>query len=1194
MANGNRVPLLAKNKTISDGVVKSPDSWNKLEQVENYVENIELPGLNTETGDVFSILTAVPSPWARGYMMNSALVRPYFTDPFQKSGLNKDEVDGMDTLYSALQNEWKGLFATLALYSSRIKIEKVVLEYTDDLNYDEITEANVLKDVDNVYQIKGAFGNMLFNDAKVWADRTRSNKEYNPPFFQLIKLDGVLIGATNPKSLVYPAAEYKTIEESNISFFKRGRFTDPLHHLKPAELDKLFHFIDNVKKNLEEYDTFFDKRDVNTINLKDFLSEWLEEIEKFILHKHKDYSLRAIGVLDYFQEFHAPFDTVFNVDKKIYKYEGKYLTDNKTGDLPELNPDQLLLDTQETELILLQKDNFNNHLSTAMSADCADGNQYIFSLPLSPLGLSEFYSNLNVLLDVGKGDKDLKATYNKLTNEVEVTLEVEIDGHITPFSKSYKVRNINEPLDTNVILWPNFIASNWSKYYMYSELVHNDKDLKAIPLISSKDDYEQLMFENDSKTELFYLTEDVDGRENYHLRRSKAKLQIKYDRDKLKECDLKYEIYFSDVPFKGIELRANNGSFEDFNCGYILLDNTKVSPESGIINLEGKELHQVDVGIDFGSTNTTVSFANRDNDISIMTLNNRRRFLLGKENNDNLMFAKAHELFFFQNDAQDKYIRSALLLNNRFRLCDPELDMSEEITGGFPVFEDNLDIVSGNDEDITLKINGQIETLLHDLKWRRLDQHIKNKKAFLKMLWLYVNAELFASGNKPKGLSWSFPTSMPMDVRKSLEGIYREMIKKIQPIQGKVAKMANINGEENISIHVMSESKAVSNYALAGGGVSVSQDSVVIGFDIGGMTSDTFILIHDAGDARAKLVRQTSAKIAANRLSRAVSMSEDLQKCISHFSDSNELGIKALSSFNSSASMFLMNILFDQIENNPALEKAFYDQCWNPDDDQLNRSETRGLLAIAAYISGLLLFHSGQKVRSLIEKGELTKKAYHIKYSSYGKGGKLFNWLPSGLNQLEADKFYEDCFKLGASMPGENIEDVKFVNSFRNYSLEENRKQEVAIGLSTPMYNLFEGENASSEIIGEVGYKFKGKEMAWNDSITPDMIFEFGEQLEFPTDSELVRFKLFMNRYMTIVQEWDIFNIGLISNDIDLFAERKLENYVKRDDDWIANSHQKFETDEDGFKHTASPFLYQGMCFLDEVLIPNLYKKDDD
>ena len=1196
MAKGNRAPLLSKNKTISDGVVKSPDSWNKLEQVENYVENIELPGLNTETGDVFSILTAVPSPWARAYMMNSAMVRPYFTDAFQKSGACKDDVKGMDSLYTALQDEWKGLVTAIALYSSRIEIEKIVLEYTDDLNYQESARANILKEVENIFQIKGAFGNMLFNEAKIWADRTKADKEYNPPYFQLIKLDGTLIGATNPTSLVYPAAGYKKIEDSQIPFFKRGKFTDPLHHLKKEELDKLYHYIGRIKGDkgkdkygLEQYDKYFKKDEVNTINLKVFLSEWQQEIKKFIEKNYKTYTLRPVGILDYFQGFKAPFAKVFNVNMKIYKHEGKYLTVNVTGDLPELNPDQLLLDTQTTELILLQKDNFNDYLSTAMTAIGEDGSKYVFSLPLSPLGLSEFYSNLNTLLDYGKGDKNIKAKYFKDSNDVEVTLEVEIDGHMTPFSKRYKVRNIDNPLDTNVILWPNFIAPSWSNYYMYSELVHNDKDLKALPLISDKSDYEQLLFDNKEKTKLYYLTEDIDGRDNYHKRKSKALLKINYDRERLKECELKYEIYYSDVPFKGIELRANKGSYTDFNCGYILLDNTKVDAANGIMNLERKELAQVDVGIDFGSTNTTISYRNRDNDQSIMTLNNRRRFLLGKESNDNLKFAEAHELFFFQNDAQDKYVRSALLLNNNFRLNTPDLAMSEEITGGFPIFENNLDITSGSDEEIHLTINGQNETLLHDLKWRRLDQHVKNKKAFLKMLWLYLNAELFSSGYKPTGFSWSFPTAMPMDVRKSLEGIYREMLKKIQPIKGNITEMANINGGDNGMTHVMSESKAVSNYALAGGGVSVSTDSIMIGFDIGGMTSDMFILINDPGDSRAKLVRQTSAKLAANRLSRAVGMSKDLQKCISHFSDSNSLGIKALSNFKSDASMFLLNILFDIIENDPALEKAFYDQCWNPDNDQLNRAETRGMLAIASYISGLLLFHAGQKVRSLLENKELNLKSYHIKYSTFGKGGKLFNWLPSGLNKVEAEKYYEDCFKLGASMPGESLDDVKFVKSFSDYSKNNERKQEVALGLITPLSRLVNGKNMQSEIIGEVGYKFRGKEMKWNDVITPDMIFEFGEKLEFPTDSELARFRLFMGRYMSVVQDWDIFNVGSIIKDIDLFAERKLENYVKKDEDWIANSHQRFETDEDGFKHTASPFLYQGMCFLDEVLIPKLY-----
>ena len=35
-----------------------------------------------------------------------------------------------------------------------------------------------------------------------------------------------------------------------------------------------------------------------------------------------------------------------------------------------------------------------------------------------------------------------------------------------------------------------------------------------------------------------------------------------------------------------------------------------------------------------------------------------------------------------------------------------------------------------------------------------------------------------------------------------------------------------------------------------------------------------------------------------------------------------------------------------------------------------------------------------------------------------------------------------------------------------------------------------------------------------------------------------------------------------------------------------------YSSNKDLFKHTASPFLYQGMCFLDEVLIPKLYPEE--
>ena len=75
-----RVAVLASNNSLSDGITKSPDSWNTMNQVNNFIHSIDLPALNTESGDVYGILTAIPSPWVRAYMMKNALTVEYVTD----------------------------------------------------------------------------------------------------------------------------------------------------------------------------------------------------------------------------------------------------------------------------------------------------------------------------------------------------------------------------------------------------------------------------------------------------------------------------------------------------------------------------------------------------------------------------------------------------------------------------------------------------------------------------------------------------------------------------------------------------------------------------------------------------------------------------------------------------------------------------------------------------------------------------------------------------------------------------------------------------------------------------------------------------------------------------------------------------------------------------------------------------------
>ena len=434
---------------------------------------------------------------------------------------------------------------------------------------------------------------------------------------------------------------------------------------------------------------------------------------------------------------------------------------------------------------------------------------------------------------------------------------------------------------------------------------------------------------------------------------------------------------------------------------------------------------------------------------------------------------------------------------------------------------------------------------------------------------------------------------MPNSVRHDLEGVYSEMVNTIVPINDKSVNLAQIGGDKNLPYKVLSESEAVSEYVLNKGGVSVSKDTVLINFDIGGTTSDISILVNDPGDKRANLIRQTSAKIAANRMSTAAKFSKDLRKCIEYFVKKNQLNIKCLEEFdkNSDVSTYLLNIVFNKLEKNKIDGSLFYNQCWNPDDDTLDRGETRGLFAIASYISGLLLFHTAQKVRGLIENGELKQKKYHIKFNSFGKGGRLFDWLRNGVNENEANKYYEDCFRLGSQR---DSNDLDIIASFGNYEVAENTKKEVAFGLVNKYESFKTDSKSGSEVIGEDGYKFKGKPLSWNQEITPEMIHEFGEALEFPTNSDLPRFTLFIDRYISLVRDWNVFDTSVIKSEISSFAERKLENYVKTDAAWIDHKMTANKLELKDFKLTASPFLYEGMCFLDEVLIPKLYSLNKD
>jgi hypothetical protein len=387
----------------------------------------------------------------------------------------------------------------------------------------------------------------------------------------------------------------------------------------------------------------------------------------------------------------------------------------------------------------------------------------------------------------------------------------------------------------------------------------------------------------------------------------------------------------------------------------------------------------------------------------------------------------------------------------------------------------------------------------------------------------------------------------------------------------------------------------------------LNDNTIFIGFDIGGVTSDILLLVNDMTNQRARLAKQSSVKVAADRISNAVSLSSDIQRVLRHFCQKFKQGIGAMDTINSNSSHFLLNILFDKMERDPRLEQQLYSQFWAPEIEEINRSQTRGVMAVAAYVTGMLMYHAGQMARSYIleetqRTGEKNRK-YNIRAAYFGKGGKLFQWIPKAISDASGMKYYEDCFMSGLSADFANNNVASFVLETK----QEYLKLEVAYGLSAPR-SIIVDDVSETEIVGEEGYMFDGKPLNWNDRIRPEHIFEFGERMSLPviTDEDRVydekgaftaypNFNQFLDLFFHLIKDWDLFDYTVLQHQRIKFAAKSLENYVKSDEDWLASSSllKRSQIPSD-FKFSCSPFLYQGACFLDEVFIKKIFMSQEN
>lgn len=759
MADSKALVINVQPKSVPQG---APNQWvDMTSQMHVFTRDIITPDIQSDA-DVAAMISGIPTVFARANMFGTALAY---------SSSIKDSTGALNQYYLGLVDEWRGAIACIALDSNVIDVHTINLGYTDGKDYKETV---------NIYEPKGAFGNMLFERRQVWCSQKVSQNEKVVPFINVIKINGKVVAGTSPDTLLFTSANYQLAQGKPYVDVSTGKFTDPQKSKLTAEQWlSLYAYVDNLIKKIPALANYYtpvgqSKSLVDYSCITQNLSTWLSEIKDNI-HK-KGYDLDKASALPV-NVFKEPFDKIFNYTDELFGLNGIISQTNESGQAISFNPEKLLLDkSAEIARIPLSADYSRNpdklsdlSIYVLKASKIGKDGYTFFALPLSELGIKVFGQNIGVLLGqdrTGTSIKSqLKASYNEENNTLAVNLAIITDDNKTKaLSVTYKVRPemIHKK---DLLLWPNFISKQWNRYFFYSEIPHNihseDCPFRAVPFVGDEQDpfFNVIKDEDDN---FIYLADNGHVVENP---KTQAKLHIVADH-RVADNKYQYEIYESSHPFKGIKLTTTTKE-----SGYLLIRYAREGGKRMPWNRleESRELRDAHLGIDFGSTNTSVAYYDtvKREDPQGITFTDLRVSLLCDMHKKEGAPTIENCLFFFQGQKlTSNSIKSILSLQDFKRFPQNSRQESlrkKEVSGGFPCFCKNLPVTSIMNDKINVEFingTGTTATLIHNMKWSDQESDKAHKNAFLASLLLQIYAQLFTDDVVPVKLKWSYPSAM--------------------------------------------------------------------------------------------------------------------------------------------------------------------------------------------------------------------------------------------------------------------------------------------------------------------------------------------------------------------------------------------------------------------------------------------------
>lgn len=768
MANYKPIVIDVKEKSTPQGVEQE---WvDVTTHMPILTRDIKTPALD-KNSDLTSVVSGMPTVFARANLFKLAI------DYVDASDKDKTDADGLLNFYTNLVDEWRGFIACIALDYTRISVRRIRLAYSDGMTF-----AHTI----NIYEPKGAFGNVLFERRALWTEQGSDVSADQAPFIDVISYDGKVVGAISPESLLFTSPCYQVeVDLPFVNKNKGGKFTDPLKNtLSQDQALTLYAYVEYIEDRINNLADYYKNlsEDIRPkySTVQNNIRSWKDELFDYCKERNYDVEAKSIPPV---QNFEQPYSLLFNYSSQLYGLEGiiyddeihgpdhKILFDPKNILLPkksqiariDFSNSEIVRNPQllEEQPVYVLKANIKGRI-----------NEYAyFALPLTPLGLNIFGKNIGALTGIDSNNaisSSLSAEFDPdcSSNNLEVTLEIRTKlNKRRELKESYTVRK-DRVSNKDILLWPNFISTKWNRYFLYSEMPHNTESrqcpFRATPIVGTYKDGDFRILVDESTEEKVPILLAQNGSISIPEKTKReegleAKLHIFSD-NRVSDNDYKYEIYESNLPFKGVKLSSGNT-----DSGYLVIRYTTSADAPFIPKNElgiPHPLREATVGIDFGSTNTSVAYS-VGGDLKGIYFKNHRISLLQAGIGAT---CRERDLFFFQaKEIEGNAIKSILTLHDERRLVKKSVTPKEcEVSGGMPCFNPSLlPVENVTQTRISLKCFeiGNVQ-LVHNMKWTTQEEDVANKKAFLRSLMLHIYAELFTQGCIPSDLKWSYPSAM--------------------------------------------------------------------------------------------------------------------------------------------------------------------------------------------------------------------------------------------------------------------------------------------------------------------------------------------------------------------------------------------------------------------------------------------------